>query len=156
MSVVEHESDYIMWFKISKQYIQSDEDIFYGVVYVPPSESRFRNTGEFKKFEIEILDMSMSYKYVYLLGDFNARTGCKDDFVTADDYLVSHFEYDESLLNFYNRSTCLPEYDIVINRVNKDSVKNNDGNLLLDMGKTSNLSILNGRCGRLRCRVFNV
>ena len=146
--MVEHESDYIMWFKISKQYIQSDEDILYGVVYVPPSESRFRNTDEFEKIEIEILDTSISYKYVYLLGDFNARTGCEDDFVTADDYLVSHFEYDESLLKFYNRSTCLPEYDMVINRVNKDSVKNNDGNLLLDMGKTSNLFILNGRCGQ--------
>ena len=150
VSVVEHESDYIMWFKISKQYIQSDEDIFYGVVYVPPSEPRFRNTDEFKKFEIEILDTSFSHKYVYLLGDFNARTGCTDDFVTADDYLVSHFEYDGSLLIFYNRSTCLPEYDMVINRVNIDSVINNGGNLLLDMCKTSNLFILNGRCGQDR------
>lgn len=52
------------------------------------------------------------------------------------------------LLDFYNKHFHLPTFDMLIHRVSKDTLINNDENFLLDLCKSCNLFILNGRCGR--------
>lgn len=38
------ESDYIMWLKVNKYVFKTNEDLYLGLIYIPPSDSRF-NTG---------------------------------------------------------------------------------------------------------------
>ena len=57
ISLVESDSDYIMWFRLSKTFLQTDKDLFFGIVYLPPDESRFNNSDESDLFEVEITNM---------------------------------------------------------------------------------------------------
>ena len=49
------ESDYIMWMCIDKRLTDSDENMYLGIVYVPPSQSRFYNDDELSKLENEMI-----------------------------------------------------------------------------------------------------
>ena len=69
----------IMWFRLSKTFLQTDEDLFSGIVYLSPNESRFHNSDELDLFEVEITNMSVLHKYIFLMGDFNARTQTKKE-----------------------------------------------------------------------------
>ena len=86
VTYIDSDSDFILWFKLSKQILKTDQDVVIGAVYVPPSVSRFCTEDELDMFEVEICNMCIQYKYVLLTGDFNARTWIKDDFTTADDF----------------------------------------------------------------------
>ena len=35
-----------MWFKLERSLFKTDEDIYFGAVYVPPADSRFKNADE--------------------------------------------------------------------------------------------------------------
>ena len=86
ISVIQTDSDYILWFKLSKILLKTDEDFIFGAVYLPPSDSRFNTQYKLDLFEVEISNMSILHKYVFLTGDFNARTQTFDDFMDADDF----------------------------------------------------------------------
>ena len=86
ISVIQTDSDYILWFKLSKILLKTDEDFIFGAVYLPPSDSRFNTQYKLDLFEVEISNMSILHKYVFLTGDFNARTQTLDDFMDADDF----------------------------------------------------------------------
>ena len=89
VTVLYSESDYILWLKINKGTLQNDDDLYLGAVYVPPHDSRFNTADEMSLFEVEITNMAIAHKYVLLMGDFNARTHNKPDFIDADDFLVT-------------------------------------------------------------------
>ena len=76
---------------------------------VPLVGSRFRNFDEMEQFELEITDMCISHKYVYLVGDYNSRTGINADYLIADDELARVLEYDDVIINYFNKSSCLSE-----------------------------------------------
>ena len=57
-----------------KNVTQLEQDIVFGIVYVPPAQSRFLKEDEFERFETEITSMCSNYDFVYLSGDTNART----------------------------------------------------------------------------------
>ena len=40
ISLIDSESDYIMWFKLSKTFFKAEVDPSFGVVYLPPTDSR--------------------------------------------------------------------------------------------------------------------
>ena len=80
-------------------------------------------------------------------GRFYSRSCNKPDFIDADEYFSDFFEFDENLTNYFNASSSLDSIKFSKCRVSQDAVINNAGNLLLDMCKTYNLFILNGRCG---------
>lgn len=147
VSIVESDSDYVMWFKISKTLFKTDEDILFGAVYVPPSDSRFNNADEIDMFEIEVINTCILYKYVFLLGDFNARTYTSPDYIDADDFFMEHFDFDNVINDFFNVSTSLSNNNLSKERCSKDTHINNEGNKLLEICKSNNLLILNGRCG---------
>ena len=89
--------------------------------------------------------MCISHNYVLLMGDFNARTYDKLDFIEADDYFSDLFHFDVNS-DYFNVSSKLDGSKFSKNRVSQDTIVNNEGNLLLDMCKSNNLFILNGRC----------
>ena len=99
--VIESDSDYIFWFKISGVFVfNTDEDFVFGAIYEPPSESRFNNQDELDIFEVEICNTCILYKYVCLLGDFKARIHIKDDFLDVDDFFNDHFGFDDTVRIF--------------------------------------------------------
>ena len=51
---------------------------------------------------MEIMSKCSTYKYVFLTGDINVRTGNHEDFVTADSVLADHSDFDNETLNSYN------------------------------------------------------
>ena len=148
VTYIDSDSDFILWFKLSKQLLKTDQDVVIGAVYVPPSISRFCTEDELEMFEVEICNMCIQYKYVLLTGDFNARTWIKDDFTTADDFLADHFDFDDTIRNFFNASSVLLENNMNLRRLSHDTVCNYEGNALLEICKSNNLCILNGRCGK--------
>ena len=150
ISVIDSDSDYILWLKLSKSFFKAEDDIIFGVVYLPPTDSRFNNPDELEMFDIEITTMSVLHKYMFLLGDFNARTTSEQEFIDADDFLAEHFGYDDTLNQFYNISSLLTQYGLEYNRSSKDTLLNNEGKFLIDICKSNNFFIMNGRCGQDR------
>ena len=93
--------------------MKTDRDFVFGAIYVPPSESRFINQDELDILEVELCNTCILYKYVCRLGDFNARTHNKDDFLDVDDFCNVHFGFDDTVRNFYNVSSFfLPKLNI--------------------------------------------
>ena len=150
ISIIDSDSDYILWLQLSKSFFKAEDDLIFGVVYLPPTDSRFNNPDELELFEIEITTMSVLHKYMFLLGDFNARSSSEPEFIDADDFLAEHFGYDDTLNQFYNMSSLLTQYGFEYNRSSKDTLLNNEGNFLIDICKSNNLFIMNGRCGQDR------
>ncbi|MES9882143.1 MAG: reverse transcriptase family protein [Sedimenticola sp.] len=140
------DSDYIMWVKLNKNMLTTSEDILLGLIYQPPESSRFYNADEAELFDVEITSMCIKHKYVYLLGDINARVSNFEDFTGIDNFISDLFEFDSELIEHFNKGTLLSTFNMSTKRMSKDSSTNNLGLKLLDICKMNNLFILNGRC----------
>ena len=148
VSLVESDSDYILWFKLNKSVFKTEEDLHFGAVYVPPSDSRFNTAEELSVFDVEISNMCIAHKYVHLIGDFNARVADQTGITNVDSFLSKHFEFDDSLLEHFEMSDVFDKNNhISRQRRSRNSVLNHEGKVLLDVCKANNLIILNGRCG---------
>ena len=94
-----------------------------------------------------MLDLKVMYNVPFCLtGDFNARTGLLDDFMTIED-IVS----DLSGFNASNDNSDLKSYfrdkGFETKRHNMDECVNNNGVKLLDLCQSFDLKIANGRLG---------
>ena len=147
VSFVESDSDYVLWLSISKKAYNTDEDIIVGAIYIPPNDSRFYNPVEMEQFNVETTNMCVSNKYVLLMGDFNARTYNKQDFLDEDEFFRHQFDYDKDMIDHFQNSTVLNQFGLTKIRTSQDKTVNNEGNMLIDTCKSNNLFILNGRCG---------
>ena len=147
VSFLESDSDYVLWLSISKEAYQTDEDFFIGAIYIPPNDSRFYNPNEIEQFNVEVTNMCVSNKYVLLMGDFNARTQNKQDFLEEDEFFSQHFDFDDDLTDLFQNSSVLDKCNLPKIRTSQDKIVNNEGNMLIDICKTNSLFILNGRCG---------
>ncbi|MEW8546069.1 MAG: endonuclease/exonuclease/phosphatase family protein [Candidatus Thiodiazotropha sp.] len=120
VTIIESDSDYILWFKISKKFLRTDEDIVCGAIYVPPSDSKYNTPDELDMFEVEITNMCILQKYVFLMGDFNSRTHNKEDFTDVDTFFANHFDFDDIVYQFYNSSLFLDKFGFDKIRSSKD------------------------------------
>ena len=109
---------------------------------------RFNNSDELDLFEVEITNMSMLH--IFSMGDFNARTQIEKEYmyIDTDDFTKQQFGYDNVLDQFNNVQCLLSNYSLDPTRASKDKSSNKEGNLLLEICKSSDLFILNGRCGK--------
>ena len=98
-------------------------------------------------FKVEVANMCIDSKFVFLMGDSNARVCNKDDFVDADDFLTHHLSLDDTMDGSLNISSKLERTNLSKHRVSQDKIINNEGNMLLYMCKSKSRLILNGRCG---------
>ena len=137
-----------MWMCIDKRITDTDENIFLGIVYVPPSQSRFYNDDELSKLENEIMSMCSSNKYVIISGDINARTGKLTDHVKLDNYFSDLFYFDEDMANLLDKTDILDNLGIPLTRSSMDKKTNTTGYWLIDQCKNNNLFIVNGRVGK--------
>ena len=141
-------SDYILWLSLNKSLTNTEENVIIGVIYVPPTQSRFFNDEELTSLENEITFMCSNYKYVFITGDFNARTSHLNDFTQLDHFVSEMFEFDEDTENFFDKTNYLDRLNIPLQRASKDTKINNAGYWMIDICKNNNLFIINGRFGK--------
>ena len=125
----------ILWFKLDKQFLQSDKDAYFCICYIPPEDSAvYRNINSvLYDFDFyECLDTEIR-KYcdkgnIFLLGDLNSRTSNLPDYIT-DLNLERYVDLPESVMS----GADLPP------RKNHDNGFNNYGSKLLSLCKGNNL-----------------
>jgi hypothetical protein len=153
------ESSFDFWFKISKELLGLDEDVIFGIVYIPPKYIVYSSIDAFSEIENEYLTLQRNYKYIVLNGDINGRTANETDFIFIEDNLCN---IDLPELFYVNRVNILEELNIPVNRTSQDIVKNQYGNRLLELCKCNDLFIVNGRIGgdknigKLTCKNSNI
>ena len=141
------ESDYVLWFSINKSLTNKEEDLIFGIVYIPPENSRFLINDELMTLEMEITETCSKYKYVILTGDFNARTSNLPDYMSPDTFLADFFDFDSQTERFFNPVSELTNYSIARDRKSKVTKTNNNGYKMLDICNNNNLFLVNGRIG---------
>ena len=129
--VIQKRSKYFIWCQIDKSLLRTTKDLFLCGFYIPPETSTYFSKDLFEELESDIAEFS-SKGFIMLLGDLNARTEKLNDFIIPDD---KNFEDSVGLENYI-----IPE-----KRNNCDNLVNNHGKTILDICKSHDLHILNGR-----------
>ena len=93
-------------------------------IYVPGECSRHLDVENFDKIQNDVLNFKNCDSNIILLGDFNARTVVSEEFVELDN------EHNETPF-----------------RGNRDKITNTNGRFQLDLCKTTEMRIVNGRIG---------
>ena len=131
-------SNWILWLMVGEN--RENIEFILGCAYIPCEGSTYHNDHIFNDISDDILRFQVEFDVpLILMGDFNARTATKNDFTQFDnDITVDNVFRDES--NF------LRDLNLQ-NRHSNDKVTNINGNLLLELCKSFDLRILNGRFG---------
>ena len=77
----EFHSKLILWFIISHKITLIGEDVHCGIVYIPPQGSKYAHEEPYNELEQEIIRYCINSTNIILMGDFNSRSGQKDDYV---------------------------------------------------------------------------
>ena len=139
----------ILWFKLSKTYFGTENDLLICSCYVPPEGSDVYKNRHSQLFEYDFFDQLsidiLNYSQlgdIMLTGDFNSRIGQKSD-------LVENINLD--------RYIDMPINDLPLDKIPKrlsmDSQSNGFGNKLLNICKENSIFIANGRLesGKFTC-----
>ncbi len=130
----------MMWAKVSSDFLKTDQDVLICNLYIPPVNSTYSVRNAFEEIEQEVLRFSNNYKYIILTGDLNSRTGTDNDFSTI---LDGPHDFNDILHTDY--ASMLSNFNMLYKRCSQDTNKNTFGNALLDLGRSNDLFILNGR-----------
>ena len=105
-------SKLILWGTISNKITFLHEDIHCGEVYILPEGSKYAHKEPYVELEQEILSYCCNSKYIIRFGDFNSRTGLRDDYVKIDSYISKSFgleqltdEYSE-MMHYWKQIQC--------------------------------------------------
>ena len=123
--------NFSIWFKIKKEAVSTDKDLFLCTAYIPPSESPYYNENTFTILEDEI-NYYQTQGNVLICGDLNARTGTEPDLINThgDKHIPGQINIPP------------PPHQ---HRNNLDKTVNRNGHQLLQMCRTLGLYIVNGR-----------
>ena len=64
-----------LWFSLKKNVCDSDRDIIFGNIYLPPATSRYSNSDIFNELEDDLARHNTNPSYIVMAGDFNAHIG---------------------------------------------------------------------------------
>ena len=127
-------SNSLLWLKINFPTDRGIKMVIICAVYLHPEGSKYANPNVFTTLEEEIVEYKNLYPnaVIYLVGDFNARSGQLLD--TVDDAAdINHGQLSSN-------------YDSdIYTRKNKDATINRYGDLLCSLCKTTDMLIVNGR-----------
>ena len=142
VQIVKNSGDFFYWFTCS-----ICSNISFCATYIPPEGSTYTDISLFDDLESDLLELNQNNSQVCLLGDFNARTGNNYDFVPFDE-TIEQFLHSENPYDELNRLT-ISDLGFSNERHNSDVLQvNNYGKRLLEVCKSCNLCIANGRLGR--------
>lgn len=95
---VESECEYVLWFKVDKELFQTEEDVYFGAVYVPPANTDYCCNDLLEPLFNELENFSRSHKYVCINGDFNARIAELSDITITDDDILKQLGVDSEII----------------------------------------------------------
>ena len=122
-----------------------DEDVYFGAVYVPQAYTGYSLTDILEQFYYELESFTRANKYVYLLGDFNARTSALSDITITDDEMLRQIGVNSELVFMSDSIDMMNRLNINTIRFSKNSKVNIFGKQLIDFCKNNEMFILNGR-----------
>ncbi|CAG2212946.1 unnamed protein product [Mytilus edulis] len=159
IEVLECSSENALWFIVNNILY---EPVLFGACYIPPESSDYSSIDIFDVIETELLKNAVDKNCkVCLLGDFNAHTGKKDDFVEMNHYVSESVQLDKEIKQNFD-FVDLDALGICTKRSSLDKSVDNYGNRLLLLCKDLNLLIANGRLfkdkniGALTCKESTV
>lgn len=149
VSFIDTQSKLVLWFVISKR-LTKTEDILCGVVYIPPESSDYSIINPYQEIENELYTLTDRYSNILLFGDFNSRTKNLIDHIEVDNYICSHLNSDELILEYEKETSYFNDINscVDLNRISSDKGCNNYGYKLIEFCKCNNVYILNGRAAR--------
>ena len=145
-----HDGD-IIWVKLSAKVLGLLKDLYIGIVYIPPQNSKIWLKKQYDPFDILEKDI-LAYQIkgdVILCGDFNSRSAHLVDVIQSDNSSIH-----SPLPTFYNT------FSMPSHRNNRDNTINTFGKELIQLCQNTDTCILNGRCvgdmfGNLTCYTYN-
>ena len=147
-TVIRQTDEDIIWVKINKLCANSTSDTYMCCAYVSPRSSCRYAGDDNSKLHMLYNDVTKYNEkgHVIVLGDLNARTGVTDDFVNTsetDKFRIPpdcdevKISIDDVVMKTNNR--------IHRHRLSDDKIMNENGRELLELCKTTNVLIVNGR-----------
>ena len=138
VSVVKERFGDYLWLKLQTCRDTIQKDLYIGVCYIPPTNSDIWNKKNYHPFDVLSNDIMkfQSSGYVIIGGDFNSRTGNMSDCLgsSCTETACSYPPGSEQMLSKGN-----------MHRNNCDKTVNVFGRNLLDMCKSTDMRIVNGR-----------
>lgn len=159
---IDSECEYVLWFKLDKILFNSDEDFYFGCVYVPPAYTDYSQNDILDLFYQEIENNSRLHKHVFVLGDFNARTSDLADVTITDDAIFEQIGVNPETVYTCDTTDILKRYNLDVQRASKDTKVNTFGKHLIEFCKNNDMIILNGRAfhdkgvGKTTCKNTSV
>ena len=111
--------------------------VYICAAYVPSANSKYYSDEIFINIEKDITFYSRNGDCIILVGDFNARTSNNPDFIDTS--------MNDKSFEVIDAPQDVQSVSINTGRNNYDSYSNKHGDRILDICKTCNLRILNGR-----------
>ena len=140
VTILQNSSTEFQWIKLKKDFFNFKNDIFVCLTYIAPQSSQYNNRLDYDILELIKKDIIEKYGKqgdIIITGDFNARTGCDQDYIPGD--CTSHIPVDR---------TSYRVDDAVKDRYSCDLTIDTRGKELLELCISNQLRILNGRtCG---------
>lgn len=141
------ESKLISWFSVSKKILPNNNDLYCGVVYIPPYRSKFAHEDPYLELQAEIDKYMLESKNILLFGDFNSRTSSNEDYIKCDQFICDLQGNEELFMENANILNYFDSYDVALQRNSADLAVNFYGQQLLDFCKYNNIFLINGRIG---------
>lgn len=145
VKLLKPESKLTLWFTISNKIMLSEDDLYCGIVYIPPIGSKFAYTGPYLEIQNDIDKYTAESKNIFLFGDFNSRTGVACDYVKCDEIISEIQGNNELYLENLNILNMFESNKIPLQRKSVDSITNVYGSQLIEFCKYNNIFMLNGR-----------
>lgn len=145
IKILKPDSKLTFWFTISNKIILSDDDLYCGIVYIPPIGSKFAHTDPYLEIQNDIDKYIVESKNIFLFGDFNSRTGVACDYVKCDEFISEMQGNNELYLENLNIVNMFESSNIPLQRNSVDPITNSYGSQLVEFCKYNNIVMLNGR-----------
>ena len=137
-------SESVLWVRL-------DERIFgieciLGVIYVPHEGSKYYSRNVFDELEEDLIELKNKFDLPFIIaGDWNARTGLLSDNIDLNSFVDQELEWVNDIIEEREN---LEKIGVLLERYNQDKNTNNNGYKMLEICKTANLYIVNGRFGK--------
>ena len=143
--MIERNNFGIIWIRIDNELFKFNEDIYICHTYIPPSSSKLLTDRDFDFYE-EIEQGIERFKNMgktFIVGDLNSRTGQLSDILEFDKYLDIEEDFDDDNIE-YNELLSTMQNVFPVHK-NEDKVIDSHGRKLIDLCKTTDHAIVNGR-----------
>ncbi|XP_060562755.1 putative uncharacterized protein DDB_G0282499 [Ruditapes philippinarum] len=100
VEILDVTSKLVQWLKLTCKIEDNVRELYIGNVYIPPIGTKYENPDPFLEIQGEI--DKYDKENILLMGDFNSRTGDKDDFIVCDEYIFGMFCNNELFIDYKN------------------------------------------------------